>query len=88
LFSSFGISLSSVTSPNGVTIESKSNPKDLGEALSIVVDSADSIGLGDSTDLEFTPLNAKRSLRQRFLAVIWDSLDKSHEEKKLIAKID
>lgn len=30
----------------------------------------------------------KRSLKKRILGIVWDSLDKSPEERKLIAKID
>lgn len=30
----------------------------------------------------------RKSLRQRILGTLWDSLDKSPEERKLIAKVD
>lgn len=33
-------------------------------------------------------LSKKSSWRQRVLSVVWDSLDKSQEERKFIAKID
>lgn len=30
----------------------------------------------------------KRSLRQKIASIVWDSLDKSPEERKFVAKID
>jgi hypothetical protein len=41
----------------------------------------------DDSSLE-QQTEAKRPLKKRILAVLWDSLDKDPEERKFIAKID
>lgn len=41
-----------------------------------------------STSVDAAHPDQKRSLRQKVAAIVWDSLDKSPEERKFVAKID
>lgn len=60
--------------------------KDSNDQLTVVSASESPVGSSSSRDGE-SPVE-KKSLRRRIRAVVWDSFDRSPEERRFIAKID
>ncbi|KAK7718794.1 hypothetical protein SLS63_010400 [Diaporthe eres] len=62
--------------------------KDSNDQLAVVSASESPVGSPSSSDSDGEPPLEKKSLRTRIRAVVWDSFDRSPEERRFIAKID
>lgn len=54
----------------------------------VILPTSESPVLSSSSRDEDLPMEKKKSLRRRIRAVVWDTLDRSPEERRFLAKID
>lgn len=64
-------------------MKSSDEERDLGSPTTADLSASSSDGAGDES-----PAEKKQTVRQRIRSIVWDTLDRSPEERRFIAKID